>query len=286
MNRSRPLGRSKSFHKARFHLGAIALGIVAVIEVWGCGGGSTYSSTPASPPPTTPAAQDASVHGQYNLVLTSTAGQGMTVIYTDFTQTGGTFAGAGNTLVCRSNDPSQCEGSDPSADPIIPSGAISGRNVSMTISFPSPAGADSVTMIGTGTGGNLAGTYADTRGDAGTWTASLRPSLSGTYSGTFNSTSTPLTISPTISITLRQFQFDLTGTATIMSSPCISSLTLSGQAIGGAFIIRDVADKALIIGLPDGNGLNFNFSYVFNTTAASCARDVGRGVVTTDPWGY
>ena len=210
----------------------------------------------------------------------------MTVIYTDFTQTEETFAGAGNTLVCRSNDPSQCKGSDPLADPIIPSGTLSGANVSMTMSFPSTAGTDSVNMLGTATGANLAGTYTDTRGDAGTWTASQRSSLSGTYTGTFNSTSNPLTISPTISITLRQYQFDLNGTATIMSSPCISSLTLTGQAIGGAFTLRDVAGKALIIALPDSNALNFNFSYDFNPTAASCTADSGRGVVTSDRFDY
>ena len=58
----------------------------------GCGGGSQAL-------PTTPAAQNASVIGQYDLVLTSKNGQG-TNIYTDFVQTGTTFAGAANTLVC------------------------------------------------------------------------------------------------------------------------------------------------------------------------------------------
>ena len=158
----------------------------------------------------------------------------------------------------------------------------------MTISFPSTAGADSITMVGTAKGKDLAGTYTDSLGDAGTWTASSWSSLAGTYSGTFNSTSNPLMIPPTISIALEQdASFNLTGTATVTSSPCISSLTLSGQAIGGAFSLRDAADKALIIALPESNGLKFDFSYDFNPTAASCAGDFGRGVVTNnDPWAY
>jgi len=80
----------------------------------GCGGGQT-------PAPTTPAAQDASVTGQYNLVLTSTNGRGKTIFYTNFTQTGKTFTGAANTLVCPSNDLSQCEGGNPSVISITPS---------------------------------------------------------------------------------------------------------------------------------------------------------------------
>src|ERR1700681_4941618 len=99
----------------------------------GCGGGYLKTSTPM-----TPATQNASVTGQYNLVLTSTNGHGTTNIYTDFTQAGTTFTGAANTLVCPSNDLSQCKGNDAS---ITPSGTVSGANVTMMISFPSTAGA-------------------------------------------------------------------------------------------------------------------------------------------------
>jgi len=49
----RTLDRSGSFTNVRFHPSAIALVIAAVTGVWGCGGGSTYSSlpTPPTPPP-------------------------------------------------------------------------------------------------------------------------------------------------------------------------------------------------------------------------------------------
>src|ERR1700674_5038812 len=106
----------------------------------GCGGGYTPTLTP-----TTPAAQNAVVSGQFNLLLTSTNGHGTTNIYTDITQTGTTFTGAANTLVCPSNDLSQCQGNDAS---IAPTGTVSGTNVTMMISFPSTAGADTVTMAG------------------------------------------------------------------------------------------------------------------------------------------
>jgi hypothetical protein len=70
-----------------------------VVAFAGCGGGSQALSNPAAP--STPVAQNVSVTGQYNLVLTSSNGRGTANIYTDFTQTGTTFTGAANTLVCR-----------------------------------------------------------------------------------------------------------------------------------------------------------------------------------------
>ena len=246
----------------------------------GCGSVKT-------PAPTLPIAQDASVIGQYDLVLTSTNGHGTTNIYTNFTQTGTTFAGAANTLVCPANDLSQCFGNDAPVTSITPSGTVSGLNVAMTIIFPNMAGADTISMVGTATGTNLAGTYTDSRGDNGTWTGAAASSLSASYSGTFNSTSNPLPVAPSISITLAQdASFHLRGTATVTNSPCISSLTLSGQAIGEAFSLTDAASKAVIMALPTGN--NFTFSYNFDPTATSCAGDFGRGEVTTNqsPWDY
>ena len=246
--------------------------LLSALLAAGCGAMNT-------PTPTTASIEDAKVSGQYNLVLTSAKGNGTTNIYTDFTQTGATFTGAANTLVCPSNDSSQCKGDDHVIS-ITPSGTVSGANVTMMISFPSTAGVDTVTMVGTATGTNLAGTYTDSLGDAGTWTASTASPFSGTFSGTFNSTSNPLPIDPTILFTLSQdASFNLTGSATIMNSPCISSLTLSGRAIGGAFSLADAGNEAVITALPGVNSLNF--SYSFKPTATNCAGDVGRGTVTT-----
>jgi hypothetical protein len=237
-----------------------------------------------------------SVTGQYNLVLTSTKGQGTTNIYTHFTQTETTFTGDANTLVCPSNDLSQCKGDDAPVISITPSGTVSGANVTIVISFPSTAGADTLTMVGSATGTSLAGTYTDSLGDSGTWTASTAIHPFGPppgvydYSGTFNSTSNPLLIAPTIFIELGQdASSNLAGKATIMNSPCISSLTLSGQAIGDAFTVTDAASKASIIALPTlPAGNSFTFSYKFESTAPSCAGDSGRGTVTISsfPWDY
>jgi hypothetical protein len=295
MQNSPTLGRSRSFSNMGFRPRAIALVIAAGIVICGCGGGSTSLSTPTSaPPPATSGAQDASVTGQYNLVLTSTNGHGTTNIYTDFTQTGTTFTGAANTLVCPSNDLPQRKGDDAPASSITPSGTVSGASVTVTISFPSTAGADTIMMVGTATGTNLVGTYTDSLGDGGTWTASTAIHPFGPppgvydYSGTFNSTSNPLLIAPTIFMELGQnASSNLTGTATIMNSPCISSLTLSGEAIGDAFSLTDAASKALIIALPTQptlpTGDSFTFSYRFEPTAARCAGDFGHGVVTIKP---
>jgi hypothetical protein len=153
-------------------------------------------------------------------------------------------------------------------------------------------------MTGTATGTNLAGTYTDNLGGAGTWTASTAIHLFGPplsvsqYSGTFNSTSNPLLIAPAIFIELGQdASSNLTGRATITNSPCISSLALSAQALGDAFSVTDAANKALVIALPTQPtvpGDSFTFSYKFESTAAKCAGDFGRGVVTIipSPWDY
>ncbi len=257
--------------------GALA-GAVAVFA--GCGGGGYGSSTPPGP-----VAQNASVSGQYSLVLTSTNGHGTTNIYTNFTQAGTTFTGSSNTLVCPSNDLGQCEGADVAAALITASGTVGSTNISMTISFPSTAGTHTVTMVGTVTGPS-SGTYTDSLGDSGTWTASAANPLVGNYLGTFNSTSNPLTIAPNISILFAQdASHNLTGTATLTNFPCIASLTLSGQAIGGAFTVTDAASKVHIVAVPAGNSLNF--TYKFQSSAASCAGDFGAGVVAiNDPWGY
>lgn len=280
MQNPRTIRSPRSFTHIESPSRVTALILGAMIGLCGCGGGSAYS--PAPPP----VAQNASVTGQYNLVLTSSTGHGTTIVYTNFTQTGSTFTGAADTLVCLSNDLSQCEGGNSPLVSITPSGTVKGADVTLMISFPSTTGTDSVTMVGTAAGINLAGSYADSLGDAGTWAASPAASLSGTYSGTFNSISNPLPIAPTIMFTLAQdAKFNLTGTATIMNSPCISSLTVSGQAIGGAFTLTDAAREAVIVALPTGNTLTF--SYKFGPTAASCPGDGGRGELTNpNPWNY
>jgi hypothetical protein len=263
-------------------LAAVLLaGLTAVFA--GCGGG-----TQAPLPTPLPITQSVNINGQYNLGLISTNGQGSTSIYTDFTQSGTTFTGTANTLVCPSNDLSQCKGGDAPVISITPSGTISGPNVTIVISFPSTAGADTVTMLGSAKGTSFAGTYTDSLGDSGTWTASTAIHPFGPppgvydYSGTFNSTSNPLLIPPTILVELGQdASSKLTGSANIMNSPCISSLTLSGQAIGDAFTLTDPASKTSIIALPTlPPGNSFNFSYKFEPTAPTCAGDFGRGRVT------
>jgi hypothetical protein len=82
---------------------------------------------------------------------------------------------------------------------------------------------------------------------------------------------------------------NLTGGAAIMNSPCMVSLTLSGQAIGDAFSVTDGASKVSILALPTlPSGNSFTFSYKIEPTAPNCAGDFGRGVLTinSSPWDY
>jgi hypothetical protein len=116
-------------------------------------------------------------------------------------------------------------------------------------------------MVGTDSATNLAGTYTDTRGDAGTWTASTAGPLDGSYSGTFNSSTSPMSITPSILFSLTQTQFSLTGATIFTSFPCSGSLTVSGQAIGQAFTLTDTANTVKFTAVPAGS--NFNFAYTF-----------------------
>src|ERR1700687_4955005 len=120
----------------------------------GCGG---YQQTP--PPVTPPETQSAILTGRYDIFLTSGNGHDPTSIFTNFTLTGTTFTGAANSVVCP-RALSQCVGNDSPVVSIIPSGSISGADVTITITFPVAAGADTVTMVGAakGPGNDISGT--------------------------------------------------------------------------------------------------------------------------------
>jgi hypothetical protein len=104
-------------------------------------------------------------------------------------------------------------------------------------------------------------------------------------------------MAPTISVQLGEDvtsddRSKLSGSATILNSPCISALTFSGHAIGDAFVLADTASQAHVLALPAHPAVptdnSFAFSYRFESTAASCAGDSGRGMVTItgSPWDY
>jgi hypothetical protein len=262
--------------------------VLLALFAWGCGGGYTKSSTPT----TSPTAQNASVTGRYDIFLTSTNGNDPRSIFTNFTPTGTTFTGAANSVVCP-KAMSQCVGDDSPIVSIIPTGSVSGSDITLTISYPSGAGADTVTIVGaaTGPGKDITGSYTDSLGDAGTFMAFPSGVFFGgsdTHNGTLNSTPHPLAIAPTILIKLTEVHdagFHVTGTATIMNLPCISSLTLTGEEVGDALKVSDESAKAHMLILPGST--NFLFSYSFDQDAPSCAGDFGFGTTTDpDPWGY
>jgi len=271
-------------------LGAAQLiGLLAVMA--GCGGGYGGETTLQNPPPN-PGSQNVGINGRYNLVLTSANGQAPKTInvYTDFVQTEGTLEAAATTLICPSNNVSQCV--DVS---IAPTGTVNGANVTIVISFQDPAGADTVTLVGTGQGKSLTGTYSDTLGRSGTWTASTAvlpfpsPPNPYDYTGTFNSTSDPLPIPPKISLALAlDSPTNLAGSATIMNWPCAASLTLEGQALGDAFTVTDAANKVRLIALPTPpNSGGFTFNYKFEPAAPSCAGNFGLGDLSViNVWDY
>ena len=258
----------------------------------GCGGGYQQPPTPVAPSETPPATQSSLLTGRYDIFLTSGNGHDPTSIFTNFTLTGTTFMGAADSVVCTA-DLSQCAGNDSPVVSIIPSGTVNGADVAMTVTFPVASGADTVTMVGaaTGPGNDISGTYTDSRGDAGTFSAFPSGVFFGgsdSHNGTFNSTPHPLPVAPTILITLTELHdaaFHLTGTADVSNSPCVSSLTLSGEEVGDAIKLSDQAAKLHILIVPGAT--NFIFSYRFDSDAPSCAGDFGLGMTTDpSPWDY
>jgi hypothetical protein len=258
----------------------------------GCGGGYQQTPPPVSPSETPAETQSSLLTGRYDIFLTSGNGHDPTSIFTNFTLTGTTFTGAANSVVCP-GALSQCVGNDSPVVSIIPSGAVHGADVTITITFPVAAGADTVTMVGAATapGTDISGTYTDSLGDAGTFTAfpsGVFFAGSDTHNGTFNSTPNPLPVAAAILIKLTELHdaaFHLNGTADITNSPCISSLTLSGEEVGDAIKLSDQAAKVHILILPGAT--NFIFSYRFEPDAPSCAGDFALGMTTDpSPWDY
>jgi hypothetical protein len=262
----------------RTHRTFVVLTVLAVSFSTGCGGTSNGASSPIDVPTDAPL----NVSGSFDLILTSANGRGKTYIYTNFIQTETTFTGTPTALVCPSNDLSQCVGDQSSAGSIIPIGTISGKNVTIVVSFPTAAGADTVTMTGVLTGTDLGGTFLDSLGDAGNWSAYRFNPYPNFYnfSGTFNSTSNPLPIAPTILAQLGQ-GIIMQGNATVLNSPCISSLNFTGEALGEAFSLTDAASKVRVIILPTTPAEGtFAFSYKFDPSAPGCPGDAGRGELT------
>ena len=81
----------------------VILGTVSLVLLAGCG--SKNSSSPVNNSQSIP---NATITGPYDLILTAMNGHDLMNICASFTQTGASFTGAGNTLACPSNDPSQC----------------------------------------------------------------------------------------------------------------------------------------------------------------------------------
>jgi hypothetical protein len=225
--------------------------------------------------------KNAVVSGAYTVVLTSTKANASTNIYVNMvTQTSASFSGTTNTLVCLGNAVANCVGNDAQVTVAL-IGTVSGNNVQIIISDTNSQGADTVTLTGTVSNGSISGTYTDSQGDSGTWTATQSSSVAGTLSGSINSTVNPLTIPPTVTAILASGQnFTLTGTAMIQNWQCFMSLNFSnGVAIGGAFALTDSTNNFVLLGVPTG-AKTFNVVYHVSASSPTCAGDQGTGTLT------
>ena len=226
--------------------------------------------------------KNATVSGAYTVVATSTKSNGVANVYVNVAmQSGTSLAGTANTLVCLGNVVTNCIGNDPPASAVTFVGTVSGNSVQINLSYPDTQGTDTLTLTGTVSGTSMSGTYTDSQGDAGTWTATQSRAPAGTLSGTINSTLNPLTISPTLTVvTVEGQNAALTGTATVQNWTCFTSLNFStGLTIGGAFTLSDTSHDVVLLAVPSGAS-TFNVAYQVGASAATCAGDRGTGTLT------
>jgi len=226
--------------------------------------------------------KNATVSGAYTVVATSTKSSAATNVYVNVAmQSGTSLAGTSNTLVCPGNAVTNCVGNNPPTSAVTIVGTVSGNSVQINLSYPVTQGTDTITLTGTVSGTSISGTYTDSQGDAGTWTAMQSSAVAGTLSGTINSTLNPLTIPPTITVVIAEGQNSaLTGTATLQNWTCFASLNLStGLAIGGAFTLSDTTKDVILRAVPSG-ATTFNIAYQVGSSASVCAGDHGTGTLT------
>ena len=227
--------------------------------------------------------KNATVSGAYTVVATSTKSNGVANVYVNVAmQSGTSLAGTANTLVCLGNVVTNCIGNDPPASAVTFVGTVSGNSVQINLSYPDTQGTDTLTLTGTVSGTSMSGTYTDSQGDAGTWTATQSRAPAGTLSGTINSTLNPLTISPTLTVVTVEGQNSaLTGTATVQNWTCFTSLNFStGLTIGGAFTLSDATNDVVLVAVPSG-ATTFNIAYQVGSSASVCAGDRGTGTLAT-----
>jgi len=225
--------------------------------------------------------KNATVSGAYTVVASSTKNNTVTNAYVNVAmQSGTSFEGTSSTLVCPGNVIANCIGNNPPASVATFVGTVSGNSVQILLSYPNAQGTDTITLVGAASGTSISGTYTDSQGDAGTWTATQTSSPAGTFSGSINSTVNPLTIPPTITLMTTEGQNSaLTGTATVQNWTCYMSLNFStGLVIGGAFTLSDPTNDVVLVAVPSGNG-NFNVAYQVGSSASNCAGDHGTGTL-------
>jgi hypothetical protein len=225
--------------------------------------------------------KNATVSGAYTVVATSTKNSAVTNVYVNVAmQSGTSFEATSSALVCPGNVIANCVGNDPPASTATFVGTVTGNSVQILLSYPNAQGTDTITLAGAVSGTSISGSYTDSQGDAGTWTATESSSPAGALSGTINSTVNPLTIPPTITVVTTAGQNSaLTGTATIQNWTCYMSLNFStGLVIGGAFTLSDTTNDIVFVAVPSGTG-SFNVAYQVGSSAPNCAGDHGTGTL-------
>jgi hypothetical protein len=239
---------------------AMLIALVVAVSNSGCGGASS-----SPPPPVAPT----DITGAWSIIVTDTANNTTAVFANISSQGGGNFFATGaNTMTCDLTTV-QCQITD---TPNLTIQISQSNHVSLTMSNlidENTGTTDTISASGTvdSSGTQMSGSWISQGGvEHGTWQATRNntrfPVPDVPYVGSINSTISPSSIPVGLSL---GFGFmsggsgNLTASATFSNSPCFTSLSFSGHAVGGAFYMTDSTSSVVVYGIIQGTGFQLGY---------------------------
>jgi hypothetical protein len=262
----------------KFGIGAAIF--MLFIACIGCGGSSTTSgggNVVGNPLPT--------IAGKWTINSTSTEGHLNSILLADLADQGNGSFNASQVVLCYYNPGLTCYGGFAGNGSIAIQGTVTAQGILTMVVTSSPQGATgrSATYTGALSGSSMAATYTGCQ-DAGTMAATISPSVTGGYAGKFTSGANPGLLPFGISASITEASdHSITGTASITSSPCFTSLTFGppSVAVGDSIYLQDVVHGVTVI-TPLGTPTNLSAIFVDYTVSPTqfCSGDYGTGTLT------
>ena len=252
------------------------LGVFLLPLLTGCGSTSGGGSVGANRFP--------SIAGKWTINSTSTEGHLNSILLTNLTDQGNGTFNASQVVLCYNDPDLICYGGFAGSGSVAIQGAVTAEGELTMVVTSSPQGATgcSATYTGKLIGGLMTATYTGCQ-DAGTMTATINPSITGGYAGKLTSDAYPGLLPFGISASITEAgDHSLTGSASITSSPCFTSLTFGppSAAVGDSVYLQDTTHGVTVI-TPLGISTNPSAIFVDYVVAPTqfCDGDYGTGTL-------